>query len=119
MGREQALDQTVQQGLGFGIDPMQILTDEQQRVLLALTLQHPPALEVVRMHTLINQTRFPDPGFPDHRHHLAVTFPGTLQGLDKRRAFRLPADKTRQALCRPGLESTSERTRPDQLEDLY
>ena len=44
--------------------------------------------------------------------------PGTLQGLDECREFRLPADKTRQAPRHPGLESTPQRTRPDQLEDL-
>src|SRR5258708_5969704 len=38
--RGQALDQTLQQGLVFGIDPVQIFTDEQPRVLLALTQQH-------------------------------------------------------------------------------
>jgi hypothetical protein len=40
-GRGQALDQTLQQGLGFGIDPVQIFTDEQHRLHLALTQEHP------------------------------------------------------------------------------
>jgi hypothetical protein len=71
------------------------------------------------VHTLIDQTGFPDPGFPDHRHHLAVTCSGTLQGLAKSREFRLPADKTRQSSRHPGLESPPERTRADQLKDLY
>jgi hypothetical protein len=70
------------------------------------------------MHTLIDKAGFPDPGFPDHRHHLAVACAGTLHGLDEGRAFRLPADKPRQAPRHPGLEAPPERTRPDQLEDF-
>ena len=71
------------------------------------------------MYKFIDETRFPDPGFPDHRHHLAMAGPGTLQGLDEGGELRLPTDKPRQSPRHPGLESTPERTRPDQLEDLY
>ena len=39
-GRGQALDQAVEQGLGLGIDPVQILEDQQQRLHLALAQQH-------------------------------------------------------------------------------
>ena len=46
------------------------------------------------MHKLINQTGFPDSGFPDHRYHLAVTCPGTLQGLDEEAYLQL-AETTR------------------------
>jgi hypothetical protein len=41
LGRRQPLDQTVQQGLGLGINPMQVLTDEQQRLHLAVAQQKP------------------------------------------------------------------------------
>jgi len=41
LGRRQPLDQTVQQGLGLGINPMQILKDEQQRLHLAFAQQEP------------------------------------------------------------------------------
>src|SRR5712691_8824854 len=40
-GRRHALDQVIQQGLGLRIDPMQILEDNQQRLLLAFAQQHP------------------------------------------------------------------------------
>ena len=36
-GRGQALDQAVEQGLGLGIDPVQVLEDQQQRLHLAFT----------------------------------------------------------------------------------
>ena len=39
-GRWQALDEAVEQGLGLGIDPVQILEDQQQRLHLALAQQH-------------------------------------------------------------------------------
>ena len=39
-GRRQALDQAVEQGLRLGIDPVQILKDQQQRLHLALAQQH-------------------------------------------------------------------------------
>ena len=39
-GRRQALDQAVEQGLGLGIDPVQILKDQQQRLHLAFAQQH-------------------------------------------------------------------------------
>src|SRR5262249_59623451 len=73
-------------------------------------LQHPPALEVVHMYKFIDETGFPYAGFPDHRHHLAMAGPGTFQGLDEGREFRLPAYKPRQAPRHPGLESTPQRT---------
>jgi hypothetical protein len=38
-GRGQALDQAVQQGLRFGVDPVQILKDQQQGLRLALAQQ--------------------------------------------------------------------------------
>ena len=44
-GGGQALDQAVQQGLGLGIDPVQILEDQQQR--LHLTFTEEQALEAV------------------------------------------------------------------------
>ena len=44
--RRQALDQAIQQGLGFGIDPVQILKDQQQRLHLAFPDQQ--ALERVQ-----------------------------------------------------------------------
>src|SRR5881397_62085 len=34
-GRRQALDEAVEESLGLGIDPVQVLTDQQQRLLLA------------------------------------------------------------------------------------
>ena len=37
--RGQALDQAIQQGLGLGIDPVQVFKDQQQRLLLTLTQQ--------------------------------------------------------------------------------
>ena len=42
-GRRQALDQAVEQGLGLGIDPVQVLKDQQQR--LHLTFAQQQALE--------------------------------------------------------------------------
>ena len=39
-GRRQALDQAVEQGLRLGIDPVQILEDQQQRLHLAFAQQH-------------------------------------------------------------------------------
>ncbi len=45
-GRRQALDQAVEQGLGFGIDPVQILTHQQQRLHLAFAQQQ--ALECLQ-----------------------------------------------------------------------
>src|SRR5919197_724850 len=44
-GRRYALDQAVQQRLGLGIDPVQVLKDQQQRLHLAFT--HEEALEPV------------------------------------------------------------------------
>ena len=44
-GRRQALDQAVEQGLRLGIDPVQILKDQQQRLHLTFAQQH--ALEGV------------------------------------------------------------------------
>ena len=43
--RRQTLDQAVQEGLGLGIDPVQVLEDQQQRLHLAFAQQH--ALERV------------------------------------------------------------------------
>ena len=40
-GRRQALDQAIEQGLGLGINPVQILEDQQQRLHLAFAQQHP------------------------------------------------------------------------------
>ena len=40
-GRGQALDQTVEQGLRLGIDPVQILANQEQPLLLALAEEHP------------------------------------------------------------------------------
>jgi hypothetical protein len=45
LGRRYALDQAVEEGLGLGIDPVQILTDQQQRLHLAFA--HEEALEPV------------------------------------------------------------------------
>ena len=42
-GGRQALDQAVEQRLGLGVDPVQILEDQQQRLLLALAQQQPLA----------------------------------------------------------------------------
>ena len=39
-GSGQALDQAIEQGLGLGINPVQVLKDQQQRLLLALAQQH-------------------------------------------------------------------------------
>jgi hypothetical protein len=39
-GRGQAVDETVEQGLRLGIDPVQILKDQQQWLHLALAQQH-------------------------------------------------------------------------------
>jgi hypothetical protein len=39
--RGQALNEAVEQRLGFGIDPVQIFTDEQHRLHLTLTQEHP------------------------------------------------------------------------------
>ena len=39
-GGGQALDQAVEQGLGLGIDPVQILEHQQQRLYLAFAQQH-------------------------------------------------------------------------------
>ena len=39
-GRGQALDQAVEQGLRLGIDPVQVLKDQQQRLHLAFAQQH-------------------------------------------------------------------------------
>ena len=44
-GGRQALDQAAQQSLGLGINPVEILKDQQQWLYLALTQQH--ALERV------------------------------------------------------------------------
>jgi hypothetical protein len=40
VGRGQALDQTIEEGLGLGIDPVQILADQQQRLSLTFSQQH-------------------------------------------------------------------------------
>ena len=40
-GGGQALDQAVEQGLGLGVDPVQVFEDQQQRLHLALAQQHP------------------------------------------------------------------------------
>ena len=40
-GGRQALDQAVEQRLGLGVDPVQVLEDQQQRLLLALAQQQP------------------------------------------------------------------------------
>jgi hypothetical protein len=45
LGRRYALDQAVEEGLGLGIDPVQILTDQPQRLHLAFA--HEEALEAV------------------------------------------------------------------------
>ena len=45
MGRGQALDQTVEEGLRLGIDPVQVFEDQQQRLPLTFAQQH--ALEGV------------------------------------------------------------------------
>ena len=45
LGRGQALDQAVEEGLGLGIDPVQVLKDQQQRLHLAFAQQQ--ALEPV------------------------------------------------------------------------
>jgi hypothetical protein len=44
-GRRQALDQAVEEGLGLGIDPVQVLKDQQQRLHLAFA--HEEAFEPV------------------------------------------------------------------------
>ena len=40
-GRRQALDQAVEQGLGLGIDPVQVLEDQEQRLRLAFAQEQP------------------------------------------------------------------------------
>src|SRR5262249_36258561 len=40
LGRGQTLDQAVEQGLRLGINPVQILEDQEQRLYLAFTQQH-------------------------------------------------------------------------------
>ena len=45
VGRGQALDQTVEEGLRLGIDPVQVFADQQQRLPLTFAQQH--ALEGV------------------------------------------------------------------------
>ena len=45
LGRRHALDQAVEEGLGLGIDPVQVLKDQQQRLHLAFA--HEEALEPV------------------------------------------------------------------------
>ena len=40
-GGRQALDQAIEEGLGFRINPVQVLTDQQHRLHLALAEQHP------------------------------------------------------------------------------
>ena len=42
-GRRQALDQAVQKGLRFTVDPVQILEDQYQRLYLAFPQQQPLA----------------------------------------------------------------------------
>src|SRR5262249_61187189 len=44
-GRGPALHQAVEQGLGLGIDPVQVFEDQQQRLLLAFA--HEEALEAI------------------------------------------------------------------------
>ena len=39
-GSGQALDQAVEQGLGLGVDPVQILAHQEHRLHLALAQQH-------------------------------------------------------------------------------
>ena len=41
LGRWETLDQAVQQRLGFRINPVQILKDQQERLYLALPQEHP------------------------------------------------------------------------------
>jgi hypothetical protein len=71
------------------------------------------------MPTLVDETGFPDPGFPNHRHHLAVSCPGTLQGVDQGRELRVASDKAGEPpnYCR--LQAPPDATRPDQLEDVH
>ena len=208
-GRWQALDQVVQQGLGLGIDPVQVLTDQEQGLHLALaqqhaferlegtlaalrglerakgtvvgqgvqqpeegrngllerlvqrqhlpgdpgphgtrlirvldvdvaleqvndrkvgrrlavghrgTLQHPPALRVVGVDTLVHQAGLAHPGLPHYRHDLAVARAGLLQRLAHGGEFRLAPDKAGEAPCGSGLEASTEGARSDQLEHLY
>ena len=40
LGRRQALHQAVEQGLGLGVDPVQVFTHQQQRLHLAFAQQH-------------------------------------------------------------------------------
>ena len=63
-------------------------------------------------------SRRPDPGFPDHGHHLPVSCLSTLQGPVQGCQLRVAAHKARQASCHAGLEAATQRTRADQLEDI-
>ena len=208
-GRRQALDEAVEQGLGLGIDPVQILEDQQQRLHLALaqqhalerlegalaalwgleraegavvgqdvqqpeeggdrllqglvqrqhlpgdlgphgarligvldvdvaleqvhdrevggrlavghrgTLQHPPALRVVGMDTLVHQAGLPHPGLAHDGHHLAVASAGLVERLAQGGEFRLAPHKAGEAPRGRGLEAAAQRAGPDQLEHLH
>ena len=76
------------------------VTDWQVRRGLAVghraTLQPQPALRVVGVEELIDQTGFAHPGLADQRDHLPLAGSGPYQGLLQRLHLRLPPHKGRQ-----------------------
>ena len=84
-GRGQALDQAVEQGLRLGVDPVQILKDQQQRLHLAFAQQH--ALEGLEgALAALRRIELPGTGCPSGRASSSASSAGMrlLEGLVQR-----------------------------------
>ncbi len=60
-------------------------------------LQHPPALGVMGVETLMHQAGLPHTRFSHQGDHLAMACPRPCQGLVERLQLLLPPDKGRQS----------------------
>src|SRR5207244_4058957 len=106
----------------MGIAPEQV-EHREVRCRLAVghrgALEHPPALRMVRVDTLIDEAGLPYPGLTDHCDHLPVSGSSMLQGLDQGRELRVTADKAGQPPGCRRLQAPPDATRTDQLKDVY
>ena len=82
-------------------------------------LEHPPALRVVRVDTLIDEAGLPYPGLANHRDHLPMSGPSLLQGLHQGRKLRVTADKAGKPPGCRRLQAPPDPTRTNQLKDVY
>ena len=60
------------------------------------TLQHQPALRVMRTQELVHQARLPHAGLANHGHHLALALPGPRQRLAQGLQLCLPSHEAGQ-----------------------